>query len=85
MATILKNPMMLMAGAAALMMFGMPYLLDNMDEETRAEFEERQKSGPMAQIMGTAPGKDGKPKEKLALEDFDAAGWLAGKTAKGKK
>lgn len=27
--SILKNPMILMAGAACLMMFGMPYLIDN--------------------------------------------------------
>ena len=77
--SVLKNPMILMAGAARLMMFGMPYLVDNMDDETRAEFEERQKSGPMAKIMGAGgTGADGK-----GVADFDAAGWLAEKT-KGK-
>lgn len=79
--SILKNPMILMAGVACLMMFGMPYLLDTMDEETRAEFEERQKSGPMAQLMGGSGVAGGKKKEI----EFDPAGWLAEKTAGGKK
>lgn len=49
-----------------------------MDDETKAEFKERQKTGPMAQIMGQAGGKQAAP-------DFDPAGWLAEKTAGGKK
>lgn len=71
--------MILMAGVACAMMFGMPYLLDTMDDETRAEFEERQKSGPMATLMGG--GAAGGKKKEI---EFDPAGWLAGRTAKGK-
>ena len=52
---------------------GMPYLLDNMDPETKAEFEAQQKKG----ILGNA-GAGGNP-----LGDFDMAGWMAG-TSKAK-
>lgn len=58
-----------------IIVFGMPYLMDNMDPETRAEFEEAQKSSPMAGLL--AGGKGG------AAQNFDAAGWLAGQ-GKGK-
>lgn len=47
---------------------GMPYLLDNMDPETKAEFEAQQKKS----ILGNA-GAGGNP-----LGDFDMAGWMAG-------
>ncbi|KFZ17741.1 hypothetical protein V502_04421, partial [Pseudogymnoascus sp. VKM F-4520 (FW-2644)] len=73
--SILKNPMILMAGVAMLMMFGMPKLMENMDPETRAEFEERQKSSPMNGLLNGQAAKGG-------AGGFDAAAWLAGAPAK---
>lgn len=42
------------------------------DDETRAEFEEMSKKSPLTQA-GAAVGKS-------PLENFDLAGWMAGKT-----
>lgn len=67
--------MMLIAGVSMIIVFGMPYLMDNMDPEMRAEFEEAQKSSPMAGLLAGG-GKGG-------AQGFDAAGWLAGQ-GKGK-
>ncbi|KAI9052745.1 hypothetical protein LZ554_003018 [Drepanopeziza brunnea f. sp. 'monogermtubi'] len=63
--SILKNPMILIAGVSMLLVFGMPYLMDNMDDEMKAELEARQK-GPAA------------PAAPNPLQNFDAAAWLAG-------
>ncbi|KAL5352789.1 hypothetical protein ACLOAV_002737 [Pseudogymnoascus australis] len=73
--SILKNPMILMAGVGMLMMFGMPKLMENMDPETRAEFEERQKSSPMNGLLNGQASQGG-------AAGFDAAAWLAGAPAK---
>lgn len=59
-----------------IIVFGMPYIMDNMDPEMRAEFEEAQKSSPMNALL--AGGAKGGP-----AQNFDAAGWLAGQ-GKGK-
>ncbi|KAB2579725.1 uncharacterized protein LTHEOB_7155 [Lasiodiplodia theobromae] len=64
----LKNPMILMGVFSLALIVGMPYLMDNMDEETRAEFEEMQKSSPLAQNPAAQ------------LQNFDLASFLAGKT-----
>ncbi|KAF7542296.1 hypothetical protein G7046_g10182 [Stylonectria norvegica] len=70
--SILKNPMILMGLGSMGLFFGMPYLMDNMDPEMRAEFEAQQKSGPMAALTGGGqPGKN-------PLQDFDMAAYLAG-------
>ena len=45
-----------------------------MDPETRAEFEEIQKSGPMASSQGNAANQ---------LQNFDLASWMAGKGQSG--
>ncbi|CZS88910.1 hypothetical protein WAI453_010519 [Rhynchosporium graminicola] len=66
--SILKNPMILIAGVSMILVFGMPYIMDNMDEETKAEFAESQKRSPLA-AGGGAP---------KSLQNFDAAAWLAG-------
>ncbi|TGO73271.1 hypothetical protein BELL_0375g00010 [Botrytis elliptica] len=71
--SLLKNPMILIAGFSMLIVFGMPYLMDNMDPELKAEFEERQKSG--GGITGGANGAN-------PLQNFDAAAWLAGSGGK---
>ncbi|PBP17470.1 putative UPF0480 protein [Diplocarpon rosae] len=65
--SILKNPMILIAGVSMILVFGMPYIMDNMDEEMKAEFEARQQ----------APAAPGAPNP---LQNFDAAAWLAGST-----
>ncbi|KAI9735258.1 MAG: hypothetical protein M1834_001848 [Cirrosporium novae-zelandiae] len=70
--SLLKNPMILLAVVAMGIMFGMPYLLDNMDPEMRAEFEEQQKNNPLA---GGAAGAN-------PLQNFDMAAWMAGATEK---
>ncbi|RDA87242.1 hypothetical protein CP532_2505 [Ophiocordyceps camponoti-leonardi (nom. inval.)] len=75
---ILKSPMILMGLASMLMVFGMPYLMDNMDPEMKAEFEAQQrKGGPVASIMGGAGPASGNP-----LGDFDMAAFLAGSKKK---
>ncbi|TVY86188.1 hypothetical protein LAWI1_G006655, partial [Lachnellula willkommii] len=72
--SLLKNPMILIAGVSMIIVFGMPYLMDNMDPEMRAEFEERQKSTSIT--SGTAANP---------LQNFDAAAWLAGSSSSGPK
>ncbi|RDL38270.1 Uncharacterized protein BP5553_02610 [Venustampulla echinocandica] len=69
---LLKNPMILIAGASMLVVFGMPYLMDNMDPEMKAEFEERQKSSTIGGGAAANP-----------LQNFDAAAWLAGSSGSG--
>ncbi|PMD26483.1 hypothetical protein NA56DRAFT_641196 [Hyaloscypha hepaticicola] len=68
---LLKNPMILIAGFSMLIVFGMPYIMDNMDPELKAEFEERQKAQPN-------PAAN-------PLQNFDAAAWLAGSTSSSSK
>ncbi|KAH9845275.1 ER membrane protein complex subunit 7 [Teratosphaeria destructans] len=68
-----KSPMILMALVSVVFIFGMPYLVENMDPETRAEFEEMQKKGP---LMGSAGAAN-------SMQNFDLAGFLAGKSSDG--
>ncbi|KAI9870538.1 MAG: hypothetical protein M1830_004116, partial [Pleopsidium flavum] len=70
--SLLKNPMILLGVVGLGIVFGMPYLLDNMDPEMRAEFEEQQKKGPLGGGVTAAN----------PLQGFDMAGWMAGSTAK---
>lgn len=53
------------------LIFGMPYLMDNMDPETRAEFEEMQKKSPVTGAEGAA----------ASIQNFDLASFLAGKSS----
>ncbi|KAF7551318.1 hypothetical protein G7Z17_g5116 [Cylindrodendrum hubeiense] len=71
--TILKNPMILMGLVSMGIFIGMPYLMDNMDPEMRAEFEAQQKKGPMAALSGGGGGASESP-----LGGFDMASYLAG-------
>ncbi|KAK8171234.1 hypothetical protein BKA80DRAFT_306014 [Phyllosticta citrichinensis] len=71
--SFLKNPMILMGLFSLGLIVGMPYLMDNMDEETRAEFEEMQKKSPLASAGNPA----------AQLQNFDLASFLAGKTNDG--
>lgn len=71
--SLLKNPMILIAGFSMLVVFGMPYLMDNMDPQMRAEFEEAQRAGPMAGLLGGGGGGKG-------AQNFDLAARLADKS-----
>ncbi|KAL8773843.1 MAG: hypothetical protein Q9209_001273 [Squamulea sp. 1 TL-2023] len=60
-------------GSGLAMVFGMPYLLENMDPEMKKEFEEQQKKSVVGNVAG-----GGNP-----LQSFDMAGWMAGQTSGG--
>ena len=62
--------MILMALFSLAMIVGMPYLLENMDPESRAEFEQIQKQNPLANAANPA----------TALGNFDFASWMAGRS-----
>jgi hypothetical protein len=61
--------MILMALFSLAMIVGMPYLLENMDPESRAEFDQIQKQNPLANAANPA----------AALGNFDFASWMAGR------
>jgi len=65
---MLSNPMILFALVAIGGMALMPKMVENMDPETRAEFEKSQKNSPFSN-----PGAN-------PLGNFDVAGFLAGKS-----
>ncbi|KAK0635084.1 Cys/Met metabolism PLP-dependent enzyme-domain-containing protein [Bombardia bombarda] len=77
--SILKNPMILLGLVSMAIFLGMPYLVDNMDPEMRAEWDERQKSNPMNGIMGAATGQ---PSSGNPVANFDMAAFLAGSSSK---
>ncbi|MCJ1336459.1 hypothetical protein MMC09_001735 [Bachmanniomyces sp. S44760] len=72
--SLLSNPMILIGILGMGLVVGMPYLLENMDPETKAEFEEAQKKSPLA---GGAAGAN-------PLSNFDMAEWMAGKPSGAK-
>ncbi|KAI9170963.1 ER membrane protein complex subunit [Paramyrothecium foliicola] len=72
--SILKNPMILMGLGSMVLVFGMPKLVENMDPEMRAEFEARQKEGPISGLMGGGGGQQA----QSPLGNFDMAAYLAG-------
>lgn len=74
--TIMKNPMILLGLVTMGIFLGMPYLVDNMDPEMKAEWDERQKSNPMNSLMGSA-GQPG-----AGVGNFDMAAFLAGSSKK---
>ncbi|KAB5585983.1 hypothetical protein GE09DRAFT_47433 [Coniochaeta sp. 2T2.1] len=76
--SILKNPMILLGLVSCVIFMGMPYLVDNMDPEMKAEWEERQKSNPMNGIMGAATGQPG----ANPMQNFDMASFLSGSSKK---
>ncbi|CAI7659351.1 unnamed protein product [Penicillium pancosmium] len=69
--SLVKNPMILLAIVALVFTLGMPKLMENMDPEMRAEFEQQQRSSP---ISGASSA--------MAGGGFDLAGWMAGTTPK---
>jgi len=60
--------------------FGMPKLMDSMDPEMRAEYEEMQKKSPVSGLTKAIQGGDG---SGSVLDNFDLAGWMAGQQTKG--
>lgn len=70
--SLLKSPMVLLGIVGLAFTFGMPKLMENMDPEMKAEYEEMQKKGPTAAIGRAMNG--GSP----SGGDFDLAGYLAG-------
>ncbi|KAI9831062.1 MAG: hypothetical protein M1826_003960 [Phylliscum demangeonii] len=70
--SLLRNPMILLAVVAMGVVFGMPYLLENMDPEMRKEFEEQQRSSALTNAASGNP-----------LQGFDMAAWMAGRPATG--
>lgn len=78
--SLLKNPMILIAGFSMIVVFGMPYLVDSMDPELRAEFEENRKKNPVTNLLASA-GQQQQGANQIA--NFDAAAWLAGSGKKG--
>lgn len=77
--SLLKNPMILMGVVALAFTFGMPKLMENMDPEMRAEYEEMQKKSPVAGIGRAMQGGGGGG----GSDGFDLAGYLAGNQASG--
>ncbi|KAI8964986.1 hypothetical protein F5Y11DRAFT_48005 [Daldinia sp. FL1419] len=75
--SILKNPMILMGLVSMALFIGMPKLIENMDPEMRAEWEEQQKSSPMSSLMGGGPQPGANP-----MGNFDMAAYLAGQGSK---
>ncbi|KAI5457973.1 hypothetical protein BGZ63DRAFT_392309 [Mariannaea sp. PMI_226] len=70
--SILKNPMILMGLVSMGLFFGMPKLVENMDPELRAEFEEQQRKSPVSAVM------NGGQAAENPLGSFDMAAYLAG-------
>ncbi|KAK3068085.1 hypothetical protein LTR53_014616 [Teratosphaeriaceae sp. CCFEE 6253] len=66
-----KSPMILMGLVSVVFIFGMPYIMENMDPETKQEFEDMQKKSPLTGSGGAAS----------QLQNFDIASWLAGKSS----
>ncbi|KAM0666165.1 hypothetical protein ACQRIU_004020 [Beauveria bassiana] len=75
--SILMNPMILMGLVSMVIFIGMPKLVENMDEETRAEWEASQKENPMNSLLGGGGQQSGS-----ALGNFDMAAYLAGSKKK---
>ncbi|PGG95126.1 hypothetical protein AJ79_10240 [Helicocarpus griseus UAMH5409] len=81
--SLFKNPMILLAIVALGITVGMPYLMDNMDPETRAEFEKQSRSSPLTSAMAGASGRGAGGAGRGAgagagAPGFDLAGWMAG-------
>lgn len=75
--SILKNPMILMGLVSMVIFIGMPKLVENMDPETKAEFEASQRNSPLNAVMGGGGAQQQNP-----LGNFDMAAFLAGSSKK---
>ncbi|KAJ9295310.1 hypothetical protein DTO271G3_6133 [Paecilomyces variotii] len=72
--SLFKNPMILLAVFAMVVMFAMPKLMENMDPEMREEFEKQSRGGPLTAASRSAVSGGGPA-------NFDLAGWMAGTTS----
>jgi ER membrane protein complex subunit 7 len=72
--SLLKNPMILLAIVALGITFGMPKLMENMDPEMKAEYEEMQKKSP---VSGLTRAMQGQGPASNAAGGFDLASWMA--------
>ncbi|KAJ5908014.1 hypothetical protein N7495_000696 [Penicillium taxi] len=68
--SLFKNPMILMAVVALGFTFGMPYLMENLDPELKAEFEQHSRTSTVGSAQNALTGNG-----------FDLAGWMAGSTS----
>jgi ER membrane protein complex subunit 7 len=73
--SLLKNPMILLAIVALAITFGMPKLMENMDPEMKAEYEQMQKTSP---VSGLTRAMQGQGPASSAAGGFDLASWMAG-------
>jgi hypothetical protein len=73
--SLLKNPMILLGIVALAITFGMPKLMENMDPEMKAEYEEMQKKGT---VSGLTRAMQGQGPASSAAGSFDLASWMAG-------
>jgi ER membrane protein complex subunit 7 len=72
--SLLKNPMILLAIVALGITFGMPKLMENMDPEMKAEYEEMQKKSP---VSGLTRAMQGQGPASSTAGGFDLASWMA--------
>jgi len=70
--------MIILALFALAITFGLPYLLENMDPETRAEFEKQSRASPLAGAGRSAPSGGAGGSGSGGAAGFDLAGWMAG-------
>ena len=60
--------------------FGMPKLMENMDPDMKAEYEEMQKKSP---VSGLTRAMQGQASGAGGMDSFDLAGWMAGQKQTG--
>ncbi|KAI9823702.1 MAG: hypothetical protein M1819_001146 [Sarea resinae] len=65
--SLFKNPMIILGLFSMALIFGMPYIMENMDPEMKSELEARQK-----ETLGD------RPTPAQSLQNFDMAAWMAG-------
>ncbi|KAL2117046.1 hypothetical protein VTJ04DRAFT_9214 [Mycothermus thermophilus] len=75
--SVFKNPIILLSLVSMALFFGMPKLVENMDPELRAEWEQHQKENPMNALMAATSGQGANP-----MGNFDMAAFLAGSKSK---
>ena len=80
---LLKNPMILMAIVGIGITFGMPKLMENMDPEMKAEYEDMQRKTGVSKFSRTVLQGSGGGSATAPGEGFDLAGYLAGASAGG--
>lgn len=75
--SLLMNPMVLLGAVALGITFGMPYLMDSIDPELKAEFEEQKKNSPLSGMHNALQAAAGGTPSG-GSSTFDLASWMAG-------